>query len=168
MVGGEGEMVQDLLSHTLLRVGLLGLSVSLIWVWRRCHAATRHAITRATRRSAAYTPCPGLTHKPSCATGEDGAQERAKALSAAPSPMVPIRGGPRTVDTQPHFCPSPRCDSYGWVGCGNVRANGHPSGGRWRQLVWNWLRVSHIGLCYCRVWRNLLQEGESTRGTRGQ
>jgi hypothetical protein len=32
----------------------------------------------------------------------------------------------------------------------------------------NWLRVSHIGLCYCRVWRNLIQEVESTRGTRGQ
>ncbi len=38
------------------------------------------------------------------------------------------------MDTQHHFCPSPRCDYYGWVGCGNVRANGHPSGGRWRQL----------------------------------
>jgi hypothetical protein len=32
----------------------------------------------------------------------------------------------------------------------------------------NWLRVSHIGLCYGRVWRNLLQEVASTRGTRGQ
>jgi transposase-like protein len=127
-------MVHDLLFHTLLLLGLLGLSVSLIWVWRRCHAATSHAITRATRRSAAYTPCPGLTHKPSCATCEDGAQERAKALPSAPSPMVPIRGGPRKVDTQHHFWPSPRCDYYGWVGCGNVRANGHPSGGRWRQL----------------------------------
>jgi hypothetical protein len=30
------------------------------------------------------------------------------------------------------------------------------------------LRVSHIGLCYGRVWRNLLQEVASTRGTRGQ
>lgn len=35
-------------------------------------------------------------------------------------------------------------------------------------LPMNWLRVSHIGLCYCRVWRNLIQEVESTRGTRGQ
>jgi hypothetical protein len=35
-------------------------------------------------------------------------------------------------------------------------------------MIKNWLRVSHIGLCYCRVWRNLVQEVESTRGTRGQ
>jgi IS1 family transposase/transposase-like protein len=127
-------MVHDLLFHILLLLGILGLSVSLIWVWRRCHAATSHASTRATRRSPAHTPCPGLTHKPSCATCEDGTQEQAKAPPAAPSPMVTTRGSPRTVDTQHHFCPSPRCDYYGWVGCGNVRANGHPSGGRWRQL----------------------------------
>jgi IS1 family transposase len=38
------------------------------------------------------------------------------------------------VDTQHHFCPNPRCDYYGWRGCGNIRANGHPSGGPWRQL----------------------------------
>jgi transposase-like protein len=38
------------------------------------------------------------------------------------------------VDTQHHFCPSPRCDYYGWTGRGNLRANGHPSGGPWRQL----------------------------------
>jgi transposase-like protein len=38
------------------------------------------------------------------------------------------------VDTQPHFCPNPRCNYYGWIGFSNIRANGHPSGGRWRQL----------------------------------
>jgi hypothetical protein len=32
----------------------------------------------------------------------------------------------------------------------------------------NWLRVSHIGLCYWSGWRNLIQEGESTHCTRGQ
>ena len=47
--------------------------------------------------------------------------------------MVTTRGCPRTVDTQHHFCPSPHCAYYGWVGFGNVCANGHPSGGRWRQ-----------------------------------
>jgi IS1 family transposase len=127
-------MVHDLLFHTLLLLGILGLSTSLIWVWRRRHAATSHATTRATRRSPANQPFPGLIHKPSCATCEDGAQEQAKAPPAAPSPMVIIRGCPRTVDTQHHFCPSPHCAYYGWVGFGNVRANGHPNGGRWRQL----------------------------------
>jgi hypothetical protein len=127
-------MVHDLLFHTLLLLGILGLSASLLWVWRRRHAATSHATTRATRRSPANQPFPGLIHKPSCGTCEDGAQKQAKAPRAAPSPMVLIRRCPRTVDTQHHFCPNPHCAYYGWVGCGNVRANGHPNGGRWRQL----------------------------------
>jgi hypothetical protein len=38
------------------------------------------------------------------------------------------------VDTSQHFCPNPDCVSQGRVGLGNIRANGHPSGGPWRQL----------------------------------
>jgi IS1 family transposase len=127
-------MVHDLLFSTLLLLGILGLSASLLWVWQQRHVAISHATTRATRRSPAHKPFPGLIHKPSCVTCEDRAQEQAKVPPAAPSPMVLIRGCPRTVDTQHHFCPSPPCAYYGWVGCGNVRANGHPNGGRWRQL----------------------------------
>jgi IS1 family transposase len=127
-------MGHDLLFHTLLLLGILGLSTSLIWVWRRRHAAINHATRQATRCLPVNKLVPGLIHKPSCATCEDRAQEQAKAPPAAPSPMVTIRGCPRTVDTQHHFCPSPHCAYYGWVGCGNVRANGHPNGGRWRQL----------------------------------
>jgi hypothetical protein len=33
-----------------------------------------------------------------------------------------------------HFCPHAGCDYQGWLGLGNLRANGHPSGGLWRQL----------------------------------
>jgi IS1 family transposase/transposase-like protein len=33
-----------------------------------------------------------------------------------------------------HFCPHPGCDYRGWVGLGNLRANGHPNGGPWRQF----------------------------------
>jgi hypothetical protein len=33
-----------------------------------------------------------------------------------------------------HFCPHVDCDYQGWLGLGNLRANGHPSGGPWRQL----------------------------------
>jgi IS1 family transposase len=127
-------MVLDLLFYTLLLLGILGLCASLIWVWRRRHAATSHATTRATRRSHAPQPFPGFTYQPSCAACEDRPQEQVKIPPAAPPPMVPIRGCPRTVDTQYQFCPNPHCDYYGWVGLGNVRANGHPSGGRWRQL----------------------------------
>jgi len=39
------------------------------------------------------------------------------------------------VDTATHFCPNPDCAYRGWVGWGHLRANGHPSGGPWRQLL---------------------------------
>src|SRR5262249_4602035 len=39
------------------------------------------------------------------------------------------------VDTSHHFCPNPDCAYRGWVGWGNLRANGHPSGSPWRQLL---------------------------------
>jgi len=38
------------------------------------------------------------------------------------------------VDTSQHFCPQTGCRYRGWLGRGNLRANGHPSGGLWRQL----------------------------------
>ena len=33
-----------------------------------------------------------------------------------------------------HFCPHSDCAYRGWLGLGNLRANGHPSGGPWRQF----------------------------------
>jgi len=33
-----------------------------------------------------------------------------------------------------HFCPHTDCDYRGWLGLGNLRANGHPNGGLWRQF----------------------------------
>jgi IS1 family transposase len=33
-----------------------------------------------------------------------------------------------------HFCPHDGCEYRGWLGLDNLRANGHPSGGPWRQL----------------------------------
>jgi len=37
-------------------------------------------------------------------------------------------------DTSGHYCPQKTCAYYGWAGQGNLRANGHPSGGPWRQF----------------------------------
>jgi len=52
-----------------------------------------------------------------------------------PTPRVKKKAGrPRTVATDWHFCPNRACSHYGWVGLGNIVANGHPNGGRWRQL----------------------------------
>jgi IS1 family transposase len=33
-----------------------------------------------------------------------------------------------------HFCPHHNCDYRGWLGLNNLRANGHPNGGPWRQF----------------------------------
>jgi transposase-like protein/IS1 family transposase len=41
---------------------------------------------------------------------------------------------PRQVDTSQHFCPHATCAYRGWAGLGNLRANGHPNGGPWRQF----------------------------------
>jgi IS1 family transposase len=48
--------------------------------------------------------------------------------------MPPTNRRPRTVDTSRHFCPHTACDYRGWLGLNNLRANGHPSGGPWRQF----------------------------------
>jgi IS1 family transposase/transposase-like protein len=45
------------------------------------------------------------------------------------------RGRRRQVDTTGHFCPHATCSYHGRVDFGNIRANGHPNGRRWRQLV---------------------------------
>jgi IS1 family transposase len=51
-----------------------------------------------------------------------------------PEPMSPTTRRPRQVDTSRHFCPHATCDYRGWLGLGNLRANGHPNGGPWRQF----------------------------------
>lgn len=52
----------------------------------------------------------------------------------APRRIEHARGRPRSIDTSSHFCPNLKCVYHGWVGLGNIRSNGHPNGGRWRQL----------------------------------
>ncbi len=52
-----------------------------------------------------------------------------------PPRLVPTWGRRRQVDTSTHFCPNPDCAYRGWVGWGNLRTNGHPGGGLWRQLL---------------------------------
>jgi IS1 family transposase len=45
------------------------------------------------------------------------------------------RGRRRQIDTSHHCCPNPDGAYRGWGGWGNIRANGHPTGGSWRQLL---------------------------------
>jgi transposase-like protein/IS1 family transposase len=89
---------------------------------------------RATREP---KPFAGFTHKPECPTCKQEAaiQPEASAPHAPPPRMIFTRGRRRHVDTSGHFCPHATCSYHGRVGFGNIRANGHPNGRRWRQLL---------------------------------
>jgi IS1 family transposase len=72
-------------------------------------------------------PCPTATPVSTAATFAQ--------RPPTPPRIVPTRGRRRQVDTSTHFCPNPACAYRGWAGWGNLRANGHPNGGPWRQLL---------------------------------
>jgi IS1 family transposase len=76
----------------------------------------------------------GLTQRPYCARCEHEPEPSAQAPPRRPDPMPPTHRRPRTVDTSMHFCPHTHCDYRGWLGLNNLRANGHPGGGQWRQF----------------------------------
>jgi hypothetical protein len=80
-------------------------------------------------------PFAGLTTKPHCDACEHSSDSRLQTPSFPPPRMGPSRGRRRQVDTSTHFCPNPDCAYRGWAGWGNLRANGHPNGGPWRQLL---------------------------------
>src|SRR5262245_30888302 len=86
------------------------------------------------QRSTAPTPFAGLTHRPPCALCERETVHPNPSAPVPPAPLPPTNRRPRTVDTAQHFCPHTACDYRGWRGLNNLRANGHPSGGPWRQL----------------------------------
>jgi hypothetical protein len=72
----------------------------------------------------------GPHHKALCAACTHTVQAHAAKPPPAPPPLLTSpRGRRRQVDIQHQFCPAPSCRYYGWMGRGNIRANGHPSGG---------------------------------------
>ncbi len=87
------------------------------------------------KRHRAPKPFAGLTKKPHCDACAHASDLRSEAPCPPPPRIVPTRGRRRQVDTSTHFCPNPDCPYRGWVGWGNLRANGHPNGGLWRQLL---------------------------------
>src|SRR5215510_3570968 len=81
-------------------------------------------------------PFEGLTQRPHCAACERDAIHPHAPPPKRPEPMPPTNRRPCAIDTSQHFCPHAGCDYRGWLGLGNPRANGHPSGGPWRQFHW--------------------------------
>src|SRR6266571_3880880 len=131
-------MVSELFFYQLVLIALLWLCFMLHWVWPSDGGATSPTPSQPTppprRRSREPKPFPGLVHKPHCAACEQAAQDPEALPPPAPLPIISHRGRPREVDTSQHFCPHPTCAYRGWVGLGNLSANGHPSGGPWRQF----------------------------------
>ncbi len=79
-------------------------------------------------------PFAGFTQRPPCAACEHEAHHPIPAPPRRPDPMPATHRRPCVIDTSMHFCPHDGCDYRGWVGLNNLRANGHPSGGPWRQF----------------------------------
>src|SRR5712691_3279044 len=152
MEGGNA-MVSHLFFSQLVLLGLLWLCCMLHAAWPSSHAAgvprPPERIPPSRKRPRVPKPFPGHTRKPHCEACAQAAVPRPQAPCAPPPRIVSTRGRPRQVDTSSHFCPQPHCAYRGWVGLGNLSANGHPSGGPWRQ-------------CYCTACEGYFQETHGT------
>ena len=131
-------MIPHQIYYQLVIVGLLWLCVMLHYVWPSQDAVSPPPpgppqVKR--KRSKEPKPFVGLTTKPHCDVCAHAAAPHPHAPAAPPPRLVLTRGRRRHVDTSMHFCPNPDCAYRGWVGWGNLRANGHPNGGPWRQLL---------------------------------
>jgi IS1 family transposase len=132
-------MVPALFFYQLMLIALVWLCLMLQWAWPSAPAAVCPTAPEPTpprpKRPREPLPFAGLTTKPHCDACEHASAPHPQAPSAPPPRIVLTRGRRRQVDTSTHFCPNPDCAYRGWVGWGNLRANGHPNGGPWRQLL---------------------------------
>src|SRR2546428_7599136 len=131
-------MVSHLFFYQLVLIALVWLCVMLQWAWPSDPAAAcppPEPPPLLPKRKREPNPFAGLTKKPPCDACAHASDLHSEAPRPRPPRLVPTRGRRRQVDTSMHFCPNPDCAYRGWVGWGNLRANGHPNGGPWRQLL---------------------------------
>jgi IS1 family transposase len=131
-------MIPHLFYYQLVILGLLWLFVMLHAAWPSRGAPVQgtsaQPIKPRRQRSKELKPFAGLTHKPFCAACEHDSTLPQPSPPVPPDPMPATHRRPRQVDTSKHFCPHARCAYRGWRGLRNLRANGHPRGGPWRQF----------------------------------
>jgi IS1 family transposase len=131
-------MVSHLFFYQLTLIALVWLCLMLQWMWPSASAACPtipEPLLPRPKRNREPKPFAGLIKKPHCDACEPAIAPCPQAPAAPPPRIVMTRGRRRQVDTSMHFCPNPDCAYRGWVGWGNLRANGHPNGGPWRQLL---------------------------------
>jgi transposase-like protein len=124
-------MVDDRLFYVLLLLGILWLGGLFYKAWSRHRSAPCPTLRKHCRDP---KPFAGLTKKPRCPACEQAHAPGSPAPCIPPPRLSSPHGRPRQVDTSKQFCPQPCCLYYGWLGRGNLRANGYPNGGRWRQF----------------------------------
>jgi IS1 family transposase len=131
-------MIPHLFYYQLTVLGLLWFFIMLYYLWPSpggtASTQSSKPITARHKRSNKPKVFAGLTHKPHCAACAHEATHPQPPPPLRPEPMPPTHRRPRAIDTSRHFCPHTDCDYRGWLGLGNLRANGHPSGGQWRQF----------------------------------
>src|SRR5262252_10409694 len=124
-------MVSHLFFYQLTLIALVWLCLMLQWAWPSDLAAgcptTPEPPGPRPKRRREPTPFAGLTTKPHSDACEHGSAPRPQTPAAPPPRIVSTRGRRRQVDTAHHFCPNPDCPYRGWVGWGNLRANGLPT-----------------------------------------
>ena len=128
-------MVSHLFYYQLALCILVWLFVMLHVTWSQPGLPTPPVPAKPKRhRAKAPKPFAGLTTKPHCALCERDTAHPKSPSPVPPDPVPLTNRRPPTVDTSRHFCPHTDCDHRGWLGRGNLRANGHPNGGPWRQF----------------------------------
>jgi hypothetical protein len=133
-------MIPHHVYYQLAVVGLLWLCVMLHAIWSSRGAVSPWALAEPVppqcKRKPSNEPKPfeGLTQRPHCAACEYDTTHAQVPPPRRPDPVPPTNRRPYAIDTSRHFCPHAGCDYRGWLRLGNLRANGHPSGGPWRQL----------------------------------
>jgi IS1 family transposase len=148
-------MISPHVYYQLAVVGLLWLCIILYYIWSSRGAVVPQPLTAPVpsqckrKRSNEPTPFAGLTQRPHCAACAHDATHAQVPPPRRPDAMLPTNRRPCAIDTSMHFCPHVGCDYRGWLGLGNLRANGHPSGGPWRQF-------------YCRSCRGYFLESQGT------
>src|SRR6266566_3044987 len=132
-------MLSELFFYQLVLVALVWLCLMLHWAWPSDRVTAQLTPPPPTpprrKRRCEPTPFVGLITKPHCDACDQAHAPHPRVPSAPPPQIVITRGRRRQIDTSHHFCPNPACAYRGWVGWGNLRANGHPNGGCWRQLL---------------------------------
>ena len=131
-------MVPTLFFSQLVLIALVWLCLMFHWMWPSAPTTCLPPpapTPPVPKRKRERPPFAGLTTKPPCDACAHASAPRPHAPAAPPPRIVMTRGRRRQIDTSHHFCPNPDCAYRGWVGWGNLRANGHPNGGCWRQLL---------------------------------